>query len=384
MTRTSRRALCAALLALGVAPAPPLAATPPPPASLREAEADGASASREAAKKDEGRSWFVLPTLFWLPETKLGAAAAAGLHFRMPGASEASSAYLVTGIAIGGQATVDLSSDVWLARGASASGRLRLANYPEAFYGIGPATLLSDREDVTRRFVEVSLGGDGAVPETAGRLRAGPRLQGRIEAVLKPSPGGLVATHQVEGSDGFSALGMGGSVTWDTRDNRLWTTRGAFAQVTYVYYPAAIGHNDGFGRLNGEVRWFTPALGGGRVLGVAAHLESSNGRTPFSVLAKIGSTSYLRGIVEGRYRDNVGWAGQAELRLPVYGPLKAAAFGAFGNVAPSLSGLTLDDPKLAGGAGLRYLLTREGATLRADLAIADGGPQVYVLLLEAF
>ena len=39
---------------------------------------------------------------------------------------------------------------------------------------------------------------------------------------------------------------------------------------------------------------------------------------------------------------------------------------------------------VAGGAGIRYRLTAEGATLRGDDAVADAGPEIYVLLLEAF
>jgi hypothetical protein len=376
-----RTLAAATLAATGVtAPLPPAATLPPPPP---DATGQRQVEIRPGAETKEGRSWFVLPTLFWLPETKLGAAAAAGLHFHAPGASEASSAYLVAGVAIGGQATVDLSSDVWLASGASAFGRLRVANYPEAFYGVGPDTRVAQREDVTRRFAEATLGAELPVPCLAGRLRAGPRAQGRVEGIRDPTPGGLVATHAVDGAGGFSAVGLGGSVTWDTRDNKLWTTRGTFAEAAYLYYPASLGDNDGFGRFSGEARAFAP-LGGGRVIGIAALLERASGHTPFSVLAKIGSTRFLRGIREGRFRDDVAWAAQSELRLPLYGPVSAAAFGALGNVAPSLSAMTLRDPKLAAGGGLRYALTREGATLRADVAVADSGPEVYVLLLEAF
>jgi outer membrane protein assembly factor BamA len=296
---------------------------------------------------------------------------------------KASSAYFVVGFAVQGQATVDLSSEAWLASGAAVSGRLRVANYPEAFYGIGPETRLSAREDVTRRFVEGTFGAAFPVPGLADRLRLGPRLQARAEAIRDVQPGGLVATHAVEGSDGFSAVGLGGAATWDSRDSGLWTTRGTFVEAAYLYYPAAIGRNDGFGRFTGEAREFVP-LGRGRVLGFAAIVERAHGATPFSILAKIGSTRFLRGIREGRYRDNVAWAAQAELRVPIAGRFAGALFGAFGDVAHELSSVNFRTVKLAGGGGLRYKLTGEGATLRADVAVADAGPEVYVLLLEAF
>lgn len=367
-------AVLAALVLTSALPSTPAAADRPGPAA--EAAPGGLPAT-------SGREWFILPTLFWLPETKLGAAAAAGVHFHLPGAAEASSAFLVAGIAIQGQATVDLSSDLWLASGTLLANRLRVANYPEAFYGIGPDTRVTQREDLTRRFVEGTFGAEVPFPGLAGRLRAGPRIQARVEEIRDADPGGLIATNAVPGANGFSAIGFGGSVTWDSRDEKLWTTRGTFAQAAYLYYPAAIGRNDGFGRSTAEARQFLP-LGRGRVLGFAALLEVAHGETPFSILAKLGSTRYLRGIPEGRYRDDVAWATQAELRVPIAGRFSATAFGAVGDVAPDLGALTLRSVKPAGGLGLRYRLTREGATLRADVAIADAGPEVYVILLEAF
>jgi hypothetical protein len=378
MSRTSCAAVAALLGAAGfaaVAKEAPASDVSPPPSSSETSEFMPGHA--------EGRTWFALPALFWLPETKLGAAAVGGVHFHLHGAEQASSAFLVAGAAIEGQATLDLSSDLWLAGGTSLSGRLRVANYPEAFYGIGPDTTVSQREDLTRRFVEGTFGAELLVPGSRDRLRAGPRLQGRVEEVRSPTPGGLVATHQVEGSDGFSAVGFGGSLTWDSRDEKLWTTRGTFVQASYLYYPAFIGRNDGFGRGVAEAREFV-SLGRGRVIGFAALLEQAHGQTPFSILAKLGSTRFLRGIREGRYRDNVAWAAQTELRVPVSGPFAATLFAAAGDVASSLGALQARTIKVAGGGGLRYKLTGEGATLRADVAMGDAGPELYVLLLEAF
>jgi hypothetical protein len=367
-------AVLTALLLASALPSTPAAADRPGPAG---------DAAQGGLPATTGRDWFILPTLFWLPETKLGAAAAAGVHFHLPGAAEASSAFLVAGIAIQGQATVDLSSDLWLASGTLLANRLRVANYPEAFYGIGPDARVGEREDLTRRFVEGTFGAEVPFPGLSGGLRAGPRLQARVEEIHDVDAGGLIAARAVPGASGFSALGLGGSVTWDSRDEKLWTTRGTFAQAAYLYYPAAIGRNEGFGRSSTEARQFLP-LGRGRVLAFAALLEVAHGETPFSILAKIGSTRYLRGIPEGRYRDNVAWATQSELRVPIAGRFSATAFGAVGDVAPDLAALTLRSVKPAGGLGLRYRLTREGATARADVALANAGPEVYVLLLEAF
>lgn len=387
--------LAAALLvgAAGTAPdAPPLGgpATPglrllssqpeaPPPEAPGGPIAEAGVA--HAAGEGKHRSWFAFPAVFWLPETRLGFAGSGGVHYRLHGAEQASNAFLVVGYTTKGQGSVDLSSDVQLPGGTLLTGRARAVDYGDAFYGIGPSTTLAEREEMTRRFVSLAAAAD--LPLLHRRLRGGPRLDARAEEITDATPGGRIATGAVERASGFSAVGLGLGLTWDSRDRPLWPGRGAFAQASYLYYPAAIGRNDGFGRGSVEGRIFLP-LGEERVLGLAAFLEDSHGETPFSVLPKLGSTRYLRGIREGRFRDQLAWAAQAELRVPLASRLFATAFAAFGDVGPDLAALRADDLKVAGGAGLRVRLSDEGANLRFDVAVGDAGPEVYLLLLEAF
>ncbi|HET8539115.1 MAG TPA: BamA/TamA family outer membrane protein [Anaeromyxobacter sp.] len=360
---------------------------PAPAAGTASSEAPGAAAAHAgaaeaAALAPRGRSWFAFPVAFWLPETKLGLAAAAGVHFDVSQGAGDSNAFLVAGYTMLGQSTADVASDLSLKNGTLVTGRFRFAYYPDVFYGIGPSTTLDDREDVTRRFGEAIVTAE--LPVAHG-LRLGPRVHGRVEEVLDVTEGGLLATGTVPGSDGFSALGLGLQATWDSRDHQLWPTRGGFAQLWYVRYPAGLAHGaEAFYRGAAEARLFVP-LGKERVLGLAALLEHADAATPFSIMPKIGSTRYLRGIREGRFRDAIAWAGQAEVRVPFSRRFAATAFGALGDVAPSLAAQRADTIKLAGGAGLRYRLTDRGANLRLDAALSgEGGVEVYVLLLEAF
>lgn len=391
MIGSALAALAAALLTAGI-PAPDLreadgarlraaaaeAEAPPPESPGAPAAEVGRS---QPPDRSRARSWFALPMLFWLPETKLGLAATGGVHFHVPDAAEASNAFLVAGYTVQGQGSVDASSDVWLRSGALLSGRFRAVHYPDSFYGIGPETTLAEREEMTRRFLELTLAAE--LPVLGQRLRIGPRVHARAEEIRDVTPGGLVAADAVPGSNGFSGIGFGLGVAWDSRDRKLWPTRGAFSQASYLYYPDSIGRNEGFGRGAAEGRVFLP-LGRGRVLGLAALYEQVHGQTPFSLLSKLGSTRYLRGIREGRYRDQVAWATQAELRVPIQENFAAVLFGAFGDVGKDFSSLSARTLKIGGGAGLRFRLTREGVNLRVDVAAADAGPEVYVTLLEAF
>jgi outer membrane protein assembly factor BamA len=212
----------------------------------------------------------------------------------------------------------------------------------------------------------------------------GPRLDLRAERVDDVEPGGLLASGLVTGVGQFTALGVGANLTWDTRDTPLWATRGTFAQGWFLGYPSTIGGgHELFARIGAEVRGFLP-LPGGIVLGAAAFGEEMHGDPPFTLLPKLGSSRWLRGYREGRFRDRVAWAAQTEVRAPVWGRLAATAFLAVGDVAPSMGELRWDTIKVAGGGGLRWRLTDPGAHVRADLAAGAEGLELYVTLLEAF
>jgi hypothetical protein len=377
MVRRAVPILIALVLAGAAAPGPDV----PEPESPADPVAEAAAARAAERSRPGRRSWFALPVLFWLPETKLGYGGTGGLHFHLKGAPRTSSLFVVGAYTLNGQGSADVAADVYLRSGTLLAGRVRAVHFPDAFYGVGPGSSTGDREPFTRRFAEGMFAVE--LPVVPRRLRAGVRLDLRAEEIRDVEPGRLLASGEIPGADGFSAVGIGGSITWDTRDKPLYPARGSFVQVWYLHYPEAIGDHPEFSRANLEGRTFLP-LGRGRVLGAAAFLEQAFGDTPFTLLPKLGSTRFLRGWREGRFRDDVAWAAQAELRLPLVDRIHAAVFGAFGGVAPEFAALSADELKVAAGAGLRYRLTPEGANIRLDLAVSDAGPELYVLVLEAF
>ncbi|WP_242342570.1 BamA/TamA family outer membrane protein [Anaeromyxobacter terrae] len=365
----------------GDAPPPPTPSTPTEPgdrSSETSAHQAGHVAAAEASQR--GRRWFALPVLFWLPETRLGFGATGGLHVHLDGAPRPSSFFADAVYTLDRQGATDLAGDVYLRGGALVSGRARLVHFPDTFYGVGPHTTTGQREDFTRRSAELVLTMELPI---VSHLSAGPRLDLRAEEIRDRRPGGALASGAVTGWNGYSAVALGGSVRWDSRDSAFWPQTGTLAQAWYVYAPEGIGRSHGFGRGVLEASRFLP-LGSGRVLGLDGYVEGAHGDPPFTLLPKIGSTRFLRGIREGRYRDRLDWATQAELRVPVWRRLSATTFAAAGAVGPGLGDLSLRTVKVTGGAGLRFRLTDEGANIRLDLAASRTGVELYVLVLEAF
>jgi hypothetical protein len=120
------------------------------------------------------------------------------------------------------------------------------------------------------------------------------------------------------------------------------------------------------------------------VLAAAAYVEQAFGDVPFTLLPKLGSTGYLRGWREGRFRDHLATATQVELRVPLPDRFGAVVFASAGEVARDAGALRADTLRFSGGAGLRFRLTPEGTNIRLDVAESSAGAEVYLLLLEAF
>ena len=353
------------------APGAPPAAGPPP-----------AQGAVPRAPRPHPRRWFLIPVLSYLPETGLGGGASAGLHLPVEGARRPTSLFATALYTAEHQGLLDLAVESARPGGAVLAARGRALHFPDRYYGIGPGTTSAQVERFTRRSIELSATAELPVPLLAG-LRAGPRVELRAEEITDRQAGGQLAAGAVPGAHG-SSYGAGGiSVTWDTRDGTFWPSRGSLVQAWAVYAPAATSRLGELAHGSIELRHFIP-LGGGRVLGLHAYGEQAGGETPFTVLPRLGNTRILRGIREGRYRDRVSWATQSELRSPLWWRFSWTAFAAVGNVAPRPRAIRLDDPKLAGGAGLRYRLTEEGANIRMDVAASRFGVQLYVLVLEAF
>lgn len=351
------------------------------PEAPAESAIEAARVRRSSEPPKEGVSWFALPVLFWLPETKLGYGGTGGLHFHLGESRRASSVFLVGAYTVEGQGSADVAVDLAFPKGTAFAARFRAVHFPDAFYGLGPDSTFAARESFTRRYAEAV--GSVELAVLPNRLRGGLRFDVRGEEIRDVQPGGLLDSGALPGVKGFGAVGLGASVTWDTRDRPLFPSRGTFAQAWLLHYPGALGGHDGFTRGAVEGRAFLP-LGRERLLGVAAFLEECSEDTPFTLLPRLGSTRFLRGWREGRFRDHVAWAAQGELRLPLVEGIWGAAFGAFGDVAPSFASLRADTLKVAGGLGLRFRLTPEGANIRLDVAGSEAGAEVYVLVLEAF
>jgi outer membrane translocation and assembly module TamA len=120
---------------------------------------------------------------------------------------------------------------------------------------------------------------------------------------------------------------------------------------------------------------------------LAAQLVTTvaTGTPAFYDLAALGGQSLLRGYYEGRYRDRARLVAQIEHRFPIWRRFGGAAFLGAGQAVGDLGDLRSDAFHVAGGGGLRWLISpEEGVNLRVDIGVGNGDGGLYFAFGDAF
>jgi outer membrane protein assembly factor BamA len=349
---------------------------------------DAATEAEQAGDADSERSpWSVFPILAYSPETS--AMLGAGLVYTFevdphpPRDARRSALALASAYTLENQFFVSLSPNVyWDAEAWNASGEISGSLFPSTYYPVGRDTPADRAEDYTER----GLGAEAALTRRlAGRFRSGAQAGLLYSDVTNTEPGRDLDQGRVDGSDGALLIGAGPVLLWDDRDNAFATQRGGLYSLSSAYFAKAWGSNFNVSKYELDARQFFP-LGGEHVIGAQIYAVANLGTVPFQTMAALGGSRRMRGFFEGRFRDRNMLTAQVEYRLPLFWRFGPAAFAGVGDVSHDISSFRFDDPKLSGGAGLRFALNQaDRVHLRFDAAgTSTGDVNFYVDLGEAF
>ncbi len=162
-------------------------------------------------------------------------------------------------------------------------------------------------------------------------------------------------------------LGLGGIVSYDSRDAIYYPTRGLFMKLIGTYYPSLLDMKHQFGKISFDFRHFIP-LYKELILAYQLKSEMAIGKSvPFQMLSSIGGMDIVRGVRKGQFRDDAYLALQAELRFPIYKILRGTAFWGMGDVY-NLSHWQWQAPKMGYGVGLRLAINKQKVNIRFDIA----------------
>lgn len=346
--------------------------------------------NKDSTKKP---GFVLLPALASAPETGLEVGGAALVSFYTDTTdriTNVSSLFGYATITTKGQTKLSLNANYWTPQNKiHYLATISYYNFPFNFYGVGNNTRLADVDEVFEKRYKVNfesdfnLGSGLYLGYVAGGFKYYYRFDRNRNGVLNTDPA-------VEDKRGGTAGYAGPTVTYDTRNNNTYTTKGIIINAYYNLMHGAF-NNNGYegGFFNIEYSEFF-ALSKKLVLGTDIQEQSLTGsRSPFYLLPQMGSDEMMRGYYEGRFRDRNYLAGQTELRYRINNSFGLAAFIGTGEVFHT--GFSFARLKPNYGGGVRYFFdVQKGLAIRIDYGVGEkpaGEPRIsglYVALGQSF
>jgi outer membrane protein assembly factor BamA len=260
------------------------------------------------------------------------------------------------------------------------SGDMDFSRFPEFFYGIGNNTKDSGQ---LYSFDRYKIGSKNQI-KIGHHLFAGFQHQLQYLFNLKNNDSNLMTNMEAFGGNGFFINGLGGILTYDTRNNNLNATKGNYLELSMVGYHSIYGSQYDYLQAIVDVRKFIPVYKK-TVLAFNFYASLTQGEVPFRAMPSIGGSRFLRGYYSGRFRDNNLLIFQTEYRGDLFWRLGFAVFGGIGRVAHQLKEFSETDWKYSLGAGLRFKINRkENVNVRLDYGYTGESHGLYIVFAEAF
>lgn len=166
-------------------------------------------------------------------------------------------------------------------------------------------------------------------------------------------------------------IGVGASLSYDTRDNLTAPEHGLLIEMQQKFFPRFLankGHAFSLTEMSGNV--YFPMWNGSTFAG-RLHGRFTYGDTPWSMLSYVGGGHTLRGYYEGRYRDKNVVDITCELRQKIWKRWGAVVWGGVGSV---FHGKKIPMKQLLpnAGVGLRWEFKKH-VNVRLDWGFGRGG-----------
>lgn len=260
--------------------------------------------------------------------------------------------------------------------------QLSYSSFPDEFWGLGKRAPDSNEEDYKFKQYFIFLHPQFLV---ARSLFVGVVYQYQRVFNIDYPAGGVFDKQNVIGRFGYHVSGLGGSLTYDTRNNAFAPDKGVMLQFYFDVFAKPIGSNYLYSSYVVDLRRFL-RIYRDQVLALQLLGNFNSGEVPLRSLGSLGGASEMRGYYAGRYRDKNAGVMQAEYRVPLFWRFGAVAFADMGNVGPELRDVNFQHFKYSYGGGLRFALNKqEKLNLRLDYGVAKGGSNGFYLQLgEAF
>lgn len=329
--------------------------------------------------------WIAYPTIAYSPETswEIGAAAVMVYYANKDTNNRLSEASGFSFFTLEGQYGAHFEHALYTDKNKwFALGKIKLQSYPLNYYGIG-SNISGDELGVAH--ANFALVRERFLRNFYGHWYLGLEIDyERLSQVRFDWVDNYQPSSSISGENGYSNLGLGLGLVYDTRHNVLNVRHGFLSEIGYLLYEPAWGSTSKLSTLFLDSRAFYK-LTKRNVLALQFIGQFSQGDVPFNQLSMVGGEMMMRGYYLGKYRDQNMFGLQAEHRwLPFPGSKRigGAVFGGIGSVAPDLN---FDKVLWTAGGGLRILIfPKRDVYTRLDLGFNPEGYGFYFFIGEAF
>ncbi len=336
----------------------------------------------------EKKGFFVLPLLYYTPDTRWAAGAAGVYYFKISSDIEGEKETRVSNVQFLADYTQNKQSDFWgqwniFTRNENYlfRGEMRFRNFPDRFYGLGNRSLKENEEKYEYNLLSFkSL----FLKRIAKATFLGFDYHLEKEFGFKYAENGELIKGNIIGYNGGiqSALGFVG--IYDSRDNVINSYRGSLLEVSSYFYRNFIGSTFNFTYLNLLHQKFW-SVRPKHIIAVQTKLRYGFGEVPFLDMSTAGNDDLLRGYPKNRFRD-IHFAGtQAEYRFPLFWRFGMVTFAGAGDVFSSVNQLSFNRLKYSVGIGLRFIVNpAERLNIRFDYGYGREGGYFYFMVAESF
>jgi outer membrane protein assembly factor BamA len=332
---------------------------------------------------------FILPLLYYTPDTRWAAGLAGVYYFKTQPKDSTETESRMSYVQFLADYTQNKQSDVWSVwnifthnENYLLKGELRFRNFPDRFYGIGNTTSKDNEERYSYNLVSVK---NLFLKKIKPGWFAGIDYHFEYEYGFQYTQGGLLENGSITGYKGGIGSAFGLVSVLDTRDNVVNAHKGRLCELSSYFYRGYFGSSFNFTTLNGNYQEYWKLNKKKHVLAVQSKFRIALGDVPFLDLSTLGNDDLLRGYPKNRFRDNSFLGAQVEYRMPLFWRLGMVAFAGAGDVFDSPKDLGISNIKYSAGLGLRCVVnTAERLNIRFDYAIGHEGGYFYFMVAESF
>jgi hypothetical protein len=325
-----------------------------------------------------------MPSVFYTPETRLGAGALIYSHFKFnknDSILKKSNTQSYISYTINKQFAFSNDYQLWLKQNKFyLTGAVDYTKTPQFFYGIGNDTKENDRVNVSFDLIKIHSKNLMQVYKNiySGIVFQYQQVYKHDVHLMSPS------ARELYGNMGYAAKGLGPILIIDNRNNPLNPSKGSYLEASYIDYKNIIDNENMFVSFTFDARkyhtFFKKLIWNGN-----AYFAFNKGAVPYRMLPQLGGARFLRGYYAGRFSDNNMFVLQQEFRMPIYKMIGMAAFGGVGEVAKTIPDFRKNELHYDYGVGLRIRVNKkENTNIRIDYGFTKDSQGLYIVFAEAF